>query len=108
MPMLCCSPDFTNPSAEKRREAIEYQKRMIHVAHRLGGPGTVCRVLSGQRWPDVPRDVGLQWCSSAIIECIEVAKSIGIVLGLENHYKDGYWLYAEFAQRWMCFWTCWI
>ena len=99
MPMLCCSPDFTHPQGEKRREAIEHQKRMIHVAHRLGGPGTVCRVLSGQRWPEVPREVGLEWSSSAIIECIETAQALGVVLGLENHYKDGYWLYPEFAQK---------
>lgn len=99
MPMLCCSPDFTHPQADKRSAAIEYQKKMIRVAHRLGGPGTVCRVLSGQRWPEVPRDVGLKWCSSAIIECISEAEPLGIVLGLENHYKDGFWLYPEFAQK---------
>ncbi len=99
MPMLCCSPDFTHPEADKRRQAIEYQKKMIHVAYRLGGKGTVCRVLSGQRWPQVPREVGLEYSSSAIIECIEVAQSLGVVLGLENHYKDGHWLYPEFAQK---------
>ncbi len=99
MPMLCCSPDFTNPSAEKRQAAIEYQKKMIGVAHRLGGKGTVCRVLSGQRWPEVPRATGLQWSSQAIIECLKTAESLGVVLGLENHYKDGYWLYPEFAQK---------
>lgn len=99
MPMLCCSPDFTHPEADKRAAAIAHQKRMIETSHRLGGPGTVCRVLSGQRWPQVPRDVGLQWSSAAIIECIRHAESLGIVLGLENHYKDGYWLYPEFAQK---------
>ena len=99
MPMLCCSPDFTHPQAEQRRAAIEYQKRMIAVAHRLGGAGTVCRVLSGQRWPEVPRDVGLEWSSAAILECLQVAEPLGIVLGLENHYKDGHWLYPEFAQK---------
>jgi len=99
MPMLCCSPDFTHPQADKRRAAIDYQKSMIRVARRLGGPGTVCRVLSGQRWPEVPREVGLQWSSSAIIECLETAMAEDVVLGLENHYKDGYWLYPEFAQK---------
>lgn len=99
MPMLCCSPDFTHPQADKRRAAIDYQKRMIRVALRLGGEGTVCRVLSGQRWPEVPRDVGLQWSSAAIIECLQLAESLGVVLGLENHYKDGHWLYPEFAQK---------
>ncbi len=99
MPMLCCSPDFTQPEAEGRRAAIEYQKQMIGVAHALGGRGTVCRVLSGQRWPQVSRDQGLQYASAAIRECMPVAEELGIVLGLENHYKDGFWLYAEFAQK---------
>lgn len=99
MPMLCCSPDFTHPQAEKRRQAIEYQKQMISVAYRLGGAGTVCRVLSGQRWPEVARADGLRMASQAIIECLEHAQSLGIVLGLENHYKDGFWLYPEFAQK---------
>jgi sugar phosphate isomerase/epimerase len=99
MPMLCCSPDFTHPQAEKRAAAIAHQKRMIEVAHRLGGPGVVCRVLSGQRWPEVPREVGLEWSSAAITECIAFAEPLGVVLGLENHYKDGHWLYPEFAQK---------
>ena len=34
-----------------------------------------------------------------IQECITIAKEHDIVLGLENHYKDGYWLYPEFAQK---------
>ncbi len=99
MPMLCCSPDFTHPDPAKRSSAIEYQKRMIEVAARLGGKGTVCRVLSGQRWPEVSREDGLRFASSAIIECIEHAKSLEVTLGIENHYKDGHWLYAEFAQK---------
>lgn len=99
MPMLCCSPDFTHPDPAKRRHAIDYQKSMIRVAERLGGPGTVCRVLSGQAWPEVSREEGLTFAAQAIQECIEFASSLEIVLGLENHYKDGYWLYAEFAQK---------
>ncbi len=99
MPMLCCSPDFTAPNSDDRQRAIEYQQQMVRVAHRLGGEGVVCRVLSGQRWPDVSRDLGLQYASDGIQACLPVAKELGVVLGLENHYKDGYWLYAEFAQK---------
>lgn len=99
MPMLCCSPDFTHPDPSKRQQAIDYQKKMIEVAERLGGPGTVCRVLSGQAWPEVQREQGLSFASQAIRECIDFAAPRGIVLGLENHYKDGHWLYAEFAQK---------
>ncbi len=99
MPMLCCSPDFTHPDPVKRRAAIEYQKNMIRVSHGLGGPGTVCRVLSGQRWPQVSIDEGLSYASQAILECLDTASSLEIVLALENHYKDGNWLYPEFAQK---------
>jgi sugar phosphate isomerase/epimerase len=99
MPMLCCSPDFTHPSAANRIRAIEYQKRMIEVAYKLGGPGTVCRVLSGQRWPEVSLDQGLDYASQAIIDCLKTAEDLGVVLGIENHYKDGFWTYPEFAQK---------
>jgi sugar phosphate isomerase/epimerase len=97
--MLCCSPDFTNPSAEGRKRAIEREAAMIAAAHRLGGPGTVCRVLSGQRYPEVSRERGLAWVVDAITELLPVAKEHGVVLGLENHYKDGFWKYPEFAQK---------
>lgn len=99
MPMLCCSPDFTHPDAEKRYAAIEYQQKMIRVAHALGGEGTVCRVLSGQRWPQISRQQGLIFASEGIKACLPLAEQLGVVLGLENHYKDGFWQYAEFAQK---------
>jgi sugar phosphate isomerase/epimerase len=99
MPMLCCSPDFTHPQAEKRQNAVEYQKKMIRVSHRLGGEGVVCRVLSGQRWPEVSREDGLRYASDGIKACLPLAQELGVVLGIENHYKDGYWLYPEFAQK---------
>jgi sugar phosphate isomerase/epimerase len=99
MPMLCCSPDFTNPSSDERQRAVEHHVRLIEVTRRLGGPRAVCRVLSGQRYPEVSRSQGLAW----VVECIEallpVAKQHDIVLGLENHYKDSFWKYPEFAQK---------
>ena len=99
MPMLCCSPDFTNPDADARRRAVDREAAMIAVTRRLGGPGAVCRVLSGQRYPGLSREQGLHW----VVECIEsllpVAREHGIILGLENHYKDGFWHYPEFAQK---------
>ncbi len=99
MPMLCCSPDFTNPDRAARQRAIEHHAKMIAVTKRLGGARAVCRVLSGQRYPEVSREQGIAW----VVECIEaslvVAREHDIVLGLENHYKDGFWKYAEFAQK---------
>src|SRR6476660_7398380 len=32
MPMLCCSPDFTNPDPAGRQRAIEREAQMIRVA----------------------------------------------------------------------------
>lgn len=99
MPMLCCSPDFTAPQVTARQEAVAYQQKMLRVAHRLGGEGVVCRVLSGQRWPEVSREQGLQYASEGIRACLPLAEELNIILGIENHYKDGHWLYAEFAQK---------
>jgi sugar phosphate isomerase/epimerase len=99
MPMLCCSPDFTNPDPDGRRRAVEHEARMIAVTRQLGGPRAVCRVLSGQRYPSVSREQGVEWVVSAIEELLPVAREHDIVLGLENHYKDGFWTYPEFAQK---------
>src|SRR5437763_9269173 len=66
MPMLCCSPDFTAPDADKRKREIEREARMIGVARELGGPGTVCRILSGQRYPQVSWEQGREWVLEAI------------------------------------------
>jgi sugar phosphate isomerase/epimerase len=99
MPMLCCSPDFTNPDPDGRKRAVEREAELIRVTRRLGGPRAVCRVLSGQRYPEVDRRQGLEWVVSCIHELLPVAHEHDIVLGLENHYKDGFWKYPEFAQK---------
>lgn len=99
MPMLCCSPDFTNPDASERQRAVEHEALMIAVTRRLGGRRAVCRVLSGQRYPQVSREQGLEWVVAAIESLLPVAREHDIVLGLENHYKDGFWRYPEFAQK---------
>ncbi len=99
MPMLCCSPDFTNPDADARKRAVDRQATLIAVARRLGGPRTVCRVLSGQRYPEIERRQGLEWVADGITAVLGVAREHDIVLGLENHYKDSFWKYPEFAQK---------
>ena len=99
MPMLCCSPDFTNPDAGERQRAVDHEAAMIAVTRRLGGPRAVCRVLSGQRYPEVSREQGLEWVVAAIERLLPVAREHDLVLGLENHYKDGFWRYPEVAQK---------
>lgn len=99
MPMLCCSPDFTQPNADARKRAVEHEARMIEVTRRLGGARAVCRVLSGQRYPEVSREQGLEWVSECIQSLIPIARENDTILGIENHYKDGFWRYPEFAQK---------
>jgi sugar phosphate isomerase/epimerase len=99
MPMLCCSPDFTNPDADGRKQAGEHEAKMIEVTRRMGGPRSVCRVLSGQRYPNVSLEQGVEWVADSIQKLLPVAREFDVVLGLENHYKDGFWKYPEFAQK---------
>ena len=99
MPMLCCSPDFTNPDPDGRKRAIDQEVELIRVTRRLGGPGAVCRVLSGQRYPEISRQQGLAWVIDCIRDVLPAAREHDVVLGLENHYKDGFWKYPEFAQK---------
>ncbi len=97
MPMLCCSPDFTSPDPAQRRQEIERQKQMIDVTAVLGG--RFCRVLSGQRRPEVSREQGVRWVVECIRELLDYAAQKNVVLAMENHYKDNYWQHPEFAQK---------
>ncbi len=97
IPMMCCSPDFTQHDAEARAKELEKEKFWIDLTAQLGGK--FCRVLSGQRREDVSREDGVRYTVECIKEVIPYAAERNIVLNMENHYKDGYWKYPEFAQR---------
>jgi sugar phosphate isomerase/epimerase len=99
MPMLCCSPDLTNPDEDSRKRAVAQEIEMIRVTRRLGGAGAACRVLSGQRYPEVSVDEGVDRVIEGIRQLLPAAREFGVVLAMENHYKDGYWKYPEFAQK---------
>ena len=96
IPMLCCSPDFCHTDADYRADQIDKQKQWINMAAALGAK--YCRVLSGQARPEITVDQGLQLVVEAIEACLAYAERCGIVLILENHYKDDFWTYPEFAQ----------
>jgi sugar phosphate isomerase/epimerase len=99
MPMMCCSPDFTNPDPDVRKQALDMEMEMIRITRRLGGPKSFCRVLTGQRFPEVSREQGLEWVTESINALLPVAREYDVILALENHYKDGHWRYPEFAQK---------
>ena len=97
IPMMCCSPDFTHPDPDFRAREIAKQKRWIDMTHALGGQ--YCRVLSGQRRPGLPIEEGVKFAADSITACLPHAANLGITLILENHYKDDFWEYPEFAQK---------
>lgn len=96
MPMMCASPDFTHPDPAFRQEQVKQEKFWIEMTAALGGE--YCRVLSGQRRPEVSRAAGIDYAVECIEACLPHAKAAGVTLILENHYKDNYWQFPEFAQ----------
>ncbi len=96
IPMMCYSPDFTKPDRADRMAEVEAEKRALDACGDLGVK--FCRVLSGQRRPGLEVHETVSW----VVECIQLllplAHELGITLILENHYKDGFWEYPEFAQ----------
>jgi sugar phosphate isomerase/epimerase len=97
IPMMCCSPDFTHPDPAFRSREINRQKRWIDMTYALGG--SYCRVLSGQRRPAISTEEGLKLAADCIVSCLGYAQERNIILILENHYKDDFWEYPEFAQK---------
>lgn len=94
--MLCFSPDFTHPDADERRRQLDRQKAAIDLTVRLGARH--CRTLSGQRFPGLTRAAGVERTLDGIRRSLDHAELRGVVLCMENHYKDGLWRYPEFAQ----------
>ncbi len=97
IPMMCCSPDFTHPDPIFRQTQISRQKRWIDMTHVLGG--SYCRVLSGQRRPELTTTEGVELAAECIQACLPYAQERGVTLILENHYKDDFWEFPEFAQK---------
>jgi sugar phosphate isomerase/epimerase len=94
--MICFSPDFTHPDPDERARQVDRQKAAIDLTVRLGARH--CRTLSGQRYPGLSREDGIARTLEGIRRSLEYAERRGVVLCMENHYKDGTWRYPEFAQ----------
>jgi len=95
--MMCCSPDFTQADPQRRQEEIDKEKGWIDLTRELGGG--YCRILSGQRRPEIGLEEGLAYCVECFQACLDHARQADVVLVLENHYKDNYWRHPEFAQK---------
>ena len=95
-PMFCVSPDFTHPEAAVRRQEIEKYRKILDVVAYFGGE--TCRILSGQAHPDISRQQGVAHVLECFGEVLHDAAARRITLVMENHYKDNFWNYPEFAQ----------
>lgn len=95
-PMFCVSPDFTHPEAAVRRQEIEKYRKILDVVAFFGGE--TCRILSGQAHKNVSREEGVAHVLECFQEVLHDAAARKITLVMENHYKDNFWLYPEFAQ----------
>jgi len=96
LPMLCHSPDFTQPDPADRRREVELTRDLFRVTAELGGK--YCRVLSGQNRPGLNEGEALRWVIDCLWELEPHAKAAGVLMCMENHYKDNLWTYPEFAQ----------
>ncbi len=97
IPMMCYSPDFTIPDKDQRQQEIVKQQEAIKVSAELGVG--FCRTLSGQRQPDLQVEEGVKIVADAIQACLATAEENDVVLVMENHYKDDFWEFPEFAQK---------
>ena len=96
IPMMCASPDFTIPDQSLRKKEVDKEIQAIKMSAALGVK--YCRVLSGQRRKEITREEGMGYVVDSINACLPVAKDLGVILIIENHYKDDFWTEPEFAQ----------
>jgi sugar phosphate isomerase/epimerase len=74
MPMLCCSPDFTQTDPLLLQKEIERERRMIEITALF--EGQFCRVLSGQRRPELSRESGVAQVVRVIRSCYRLPKGM--------------------------------
>ncbi len=94
---LCFAPDFTKPQPAERAAEVERQRQAIRLAAELGAG--LCRTLSGQRREGLETNEAIAWVVECIEQSLPEAERCGVVVVIENHYKDAFWQYPEFAQK---------
>jgi sugar phosphate isomerase/epimerase len=93
--MLTPAPDFTSPDPVARERELATYRQVIDAAVGLG-TATV-RVTDGMDRPEAPYQVKLEAAVDSLLRSQEYAEARGITLAFENHWKDYYWEYPEFA-----------
>jgi sugar phosphate isomerase/epimerase len=97
LPLMCASPDFTQPTVDVFEREIADQTRAIEATALLGGSCT--RVLSGQSRPAMTWRACFDLVIEAITRLLPIARGHGVTLVIENHFKDYFWDTPEFARH---------
>jgi sugar phosphate isomerase/epimerase len=100
LPLMCSSPDFIEPAPGAWDRAVAGMRELVDVVVELAPSASwrSVRVLSGQAWPGVPEAEGLARAIEGVRAVLAYAEPKGVWVVMENHYKDGLWIYPEFAQ----------
>ena len=89
--------DFAHPDPEVRKRELTALLRNLELAQELGAPSV--RALTGQQWPGVNQEEGIQWVVEGIRQGAQEADRMGLRLNVENHTKAAIWTHFDFAMR---------
>jgi sugar phosphate isomerase/epimerase len=89
--------DFAHPDPEVRKRELAAFFKSLEVARESGAPSV--RVLTGQQWPGVKQEEGIQWVVEGIRQGAEEADRMGLRLNVENHTKAAIWTHFDFAMQ---------
>ena len=93
--MVCCYPDFTNPSKFERQRQIDYLTRDLALMNALDFE--YVRITAGQNHPGLSIEEGAKLCSDCFEQMIPAAERYGIKMVFENHSKPGAWPLIDFS-----------
>lgn len=91
--MITDYPDFTNPDPLQREREMDYLRRDIALASRVGA--RLLRVTAGQHHPGVPVADQTTWAAECLAKMGDVGTHYGVELVVENHSKPGAWHYYD-------------
>jgi len=89
--------DFAHPDPEVRKRELAAVLESLEAARELGAPSV--RVLTGQKWPGVKVEDGIQWVVEGIRQAAGEADRLGLRLNVENHTKAAIWTHFDFAMQ---------
>jgi len=89
--------DFAHPDPAVRARELAALLKNLELARELGAPSV--RALTGQQWPGVDQEEGIQWVIEGIRQAAEEADRVGMRLNVENHTKAATWTHFDFAMR---------